>query len=133
MRGDLAFCQAIHGDVAVADCHLEGWPKRVECEMGLIGGCPVWQYRQPPDMTVHPARQVAPSDDAMSADHFGSVEFRDDPITPAFEGQPAACGLQRDERGHPMAGFFTVAHGKGEVRACKPDGTGCGPWRAVDH
>jgi hypothetical protein len=26
-----------------------------------------------------------------------------------------------------------VAHGIGNVRACKPNGAGCGPWRPFDH
>jgi hypothetical protein len=133
VRGDLAFCQAIHGDAAVADCHLEGWAKRVECEMELLGGCPVWQYRQPPDTAVRACHQVEDDPARMSCDHFGDVVHRDDPLTPAFEGQPASCGLQRDELGHPAAGFFVVAHGAGEVRACRPDGQGCSPFRAVDH
>jgi len=97
--------------------------------MLLIGGCPVWQFSG-----VGGTIPCVDNQDAeASCDHFGNVEFRDDPKTPAFEGQPAACGLQRDEHG-PVAGFFMVAHGKGKVRACKPDGTvGCGPWVDVDH
>lgn len=138
VHGDPEFCKAIHG-VAIDDCHLEGWPSRVQCEMELIGGCPVWQFSRD-EAVVIPC--VDDQDALASCDHFGSVEYRDDPKTPTtgdslktlqgFEGRPLACGLQRDIHG-PVAGFFTVAHGKGQVRACKPDGTGCGPWRPVDH
>ena len=139
VHGDPEFCRLIHG-VSVNDCHLEGWPKRVECEMELIRGCPIWQFTVDAGMTVEPCvdNQTA----WCSCDHFGSVEYRDDPQTPTtgdtlltlqgFEGRPLECGLQRDAYG-PMAGFFTVAHGTGQVRACKPDGGGCGPWRPFDH
>ncbi len=129
--GDKEFCYAIHG-VYDIECHLEGLANRVQAEMELINGCPIWQYRQPPDLTVRSCLQVG-DDGKMSCDHFGSVEHRDDPITPAFEGQPIECGLQRDGRKNPMAGFWTVAHGKGQVRACRPDGDGCGPWVEVEH
>lgn len=140
VQGDPEFCRLIHG-VAINDCHLEGLPKRVKCEMELIHGCPVWQFTVDGGSSAHPCvddQDVAP----FSCDHFGNVEFRDDPKTPTtgdtlatlrgFEGQPLECGFQRDIHG-PMAGFFTVAHGKGQIRACKPDGKGCGPWRGVDH
>jgi hypothetical protein len=139
VHGDPEFCRLIHGE-AINDCHLEGWSKRVECEMELIGGCPVWQFTADGGTTV----EACVDDQAAwaSCDHFGSVEYRDDPQTPTtgdtlstlqgFEGRPLVCGLQRDAHG-PMAGFFTVAHGVGHVRACKPDGAGCGPWRPFDH
>lgn len=134
VRGDLLFCQAIHGPAAVADCHLDGWPQRTACEMELLaGGCPVAQYKQDWDTTIRACLQVEDDERRMSCDHFGSVEFRDDPITPAFEGQPAQCGEQRDAAGNPMAGFFMVAHGKGYVRFCTPALDGCGPWVSVDH
>jgi len=130
VRGDKLFCQMIHGDVAVADCHLEGWPKRSECEMELLGGCPIWQYKSPQGDAFLCQQEPA----EVSCDHFGNVEFRDDPMTPlVFEGQPKECGKQRDGRGDPMAGFFVIAHGKSELRACRPDGQGCGPWRPFDH
>lgn len=129
VKGDPAFCQMIHG-VAVNDCHLEGWGKRSACEMELIGGCPVWQYAM--DIGAggigepRGCRQ-APHPDA-SCDHWGDPVNRDDPQTPAFEGTPAECGLQRDPAGDPMAGFFVIGHGIASFRACKPDGRGCGPW-----
>lgn len=128
VKGDPAFCQMIHG-VAIDDCHLEGWSGRVRCEMELIGGCPIWQFSldaKTPQPCVDDQYAKA------SCDHFGSVEYRDDPKTPEFEGEPKECGLQRDIHG-PIAGFFTVAHGKAYVRACKPDGKGCGPWKGFDH
>lgn len=131
VRGDKAFCQAIHGDVAVADCHLEGWPKRSACEMELIGGCPIWQYRLPTSEAVFLCQQQ-PAE--VSCDHFGSVTHRDDPATPnVFEGEPKECGKQRDGRGDPVAGFFIIAHGRAEIRACRPDGKNCGPFLAFDH
>lgn len=131
--GDPAFCLIIHG-VNTNDCHLEGWSMRTQCEMKLINGCPIWQSQTDTDPT---ARVCSDGDNGLgeagiSCDHFGSVEYRDDPKTPVFEGKPVECGEQRDQYG-PMAGFFTVAHGLGRVRACKPDGQGCSPWRAVDH
>jgi hypothetical protein len=139
VRGDPEFCRLIHG-VWVDDCRLEGWPRRVECEMELIHGCPIWQF------TVDGGKTFEPCVDNPSAqarcDHFGSIEYPDDPQTPTtggtletlrgFEGRPLECGLQRDAHG-PMAGFFTVAHGIGNVRACKPDQAGCGPWWPFDH
>ena len=139
VKGDPEFCQLIHG-VWVNDCHLDGWPERVECEMELMRGCPIWQFTADGGTTI----ESCVDDQAAwaSCDHFGSVEYRDDPQTPTtgdtlatlqgFEGRPLECGLQRDAYG-PMAGFFTVAHGVGHVRACKPDGAGCGPWQPFDH
>jgi hypothetical protein len=125
VHGDPEFCRLIHG-VEVADCHLEGWLRRAECEMELARGCPVWQYTMDQGASIWPCRQ-APHPE-MSCDHWGDPVDRDDPQTPAFEGRPAACGLQRDAAGDPKAGFFVIAHGLGQVRACLPDGTGCGPW-----
>lgn len=139
VRGDLAFCQAIHGPAAGADCHLDGMPPpwtTLGCELELLGktiskrqACPVWEYRV--------AGVTGPCVDdqgaKISCDHFGRAGGgRDDPKTPAFEGEPEVCGMQRDAHG-PKAGFFTVAHGLGQVRACRPDGAGCGPWVSVDH
>ena len=141
VRGDLAFCQAIHGTGpnVVADCHLDGMPApwtTLGCELELLGmsahkpqACPVWRYRSGGWEGPCSDNQNA----QMSCDHFGSSGGgRDDPKTPAFEGEPTVCGEQRDAFG-PMAGFFVVAHGLGEVRACRPDWGGCSPWRPVDH
>jgi len=138
VKGDPEFCRLIHG-VAINDCHLEGWPKRVQCEMELMDGCPIWQYTVD-GTTIHGCFDNRTA--AASCDHFGSVGHQDDPQTPTtgdtiwtlrgFEGLPLECGLQRNAYG-PMAGFFTVAHGIGYVRACKPDKAGCGPWRPFDH
>jgi hypothetical protein len=125
VRGSREWCAAAGHANASADCHLEGWEPRLDCELKLLGGkCQIWQYSQDGGSTWKPCLQEAP-DGAMSCDHFGDVRFRDDPNTAPFEGQPAVCGLQRDERGDPMAGIFIIAHGKGKVRACLPDGTGC--------
>lgn len=131
VAGDPAFCEAIHG-VPDTDCHLEGWPTRTACELELAGGCPVWQYRV--GELIRPCLQTA-NEPALSCDHFGSppADMRDDPQTPQFEGKPAECGVQRDARGEPKAGFFIIAHGLGSVRACLPDGTNCSGWIAVDH
>jgi hypothetical protein len=107
--------------------------------MELMSGCPIWQY------TTNGTTVLGCFDDraaAASCDHFGSVGHQDDPQTPTtgdslatlrgFEGLPLECGLRRNAFG-PMAGFFTVAHGIGNVRACKPNGAGCGPWQPFDH
>ena len=132
IHGDQEMCMMIHG-VSVNDCHFEGMQgDRAACEMYLVkkqtgakGGCPIWQYLK--DGTVYPCHQ-APHPD-QSCDHFGDPVYRDDPQTPdVFEGNPAVCGLQRDEAGDPMAGFFIIAHGKFQTRACLPDGSNCGPW-----
>lgn len=127
--GDPVFCYMIHG-VNTNDCHLEGWTMRSQCEMELIKGCPIWQYQT----DANPAWRKCSDDqnDDASCDHFGSVEQRDDPKTPEFEGAPAECGKQVDEHG-PMAGFFTIAHGEGRVRACRPDGDRCSPARPFSH
>jgi hypothetical protein len=139
VHGDPEFCRLIHG-VAINDCHLEGWPRRAQCEMELMHGCPIWQFTVDGGTTAQPC--VDNHAARASCDHFGSVEYRDDPQTPTtgdsiwtlkgFEGRPLECGLQRNAYG-PMAGFFTVAHGVGYVRACQPNGAGCGPWRPFDH
>ena len=130
VKGDPEFCRLIHG-TPENDCHLEGWPQRTACEMELMGGCPIWQCRTSshPD----PLRCLQPQHPVCSCDHWGTAGgAQDDPHTPEYEGQPAECGDQRVD-GSPAAGFYTVARGKGDVRACKPDGTGCGPWRIFDR
>jgi hypothetical protein len=150
VQGDPGFCFAIHGEM-VNDCHLEGWrgpagndpTARSRCEMQLLGGCPVWQFTvQNPAAGAIVLRCSDNHSAGMSCDHFGDPVFRDDPQTPTtgdtletlqgFEGKPLECGLQRDMFG-PYAGFFTIAHGKGWVRACRPDWQECGQWRAIDH
>lgn len=141
VHGDPEFCFLIHG-VRIDDCHLEGWPRKNECEMELIGGCPRWEF------TVDKEKVYACHDDRealASCDHFGTQPNQDDPATKTtgdslqtlrgFEGRPLACGLQRDEFG-PMAGFFTVAHGAAYVRSCAPidpESKHCGPWNHFDH
>jgi hypothetical protein len=126
-------CTALYGP-GVTDCHLEalGQPGNWRCSWYLIGGCPVWQYSLDKKKA-----EVCDEDDhrdmVMSCDHFGTQPAQDDPTTKnVFEGLPALCGEQRDIHG-PIAGFFTVAHGKGFVRACSTDYKICGPWIAVDH
>lgn len=136
--GDPELCMAVHG-VQTQDCHLDGMPApwtTVGCEMALLGAtvgkaeaCPIWQYRS--------GGWAGPCVDdqgaAMSCDHFGKAGGPfDDPKTPAFEGEPRVCGEQRGQYG-PIAGFFTIAHGKGEVRVCRPDGLECGTYLSVDH
>lgn len=146
VHGDTAFCQAIHG-VSENDCHLEGWPQRVACEIYLIGGCPVWQFKTNDSPSLYLCHDDHNA--LASCDHFGNPIDRDDPQTPTFgntlatltgfEGEPKQCGLQRDNFG-PMAGYFVIAHGGPrdcdkvtgpfyQIRACKTDYTGCGPWR----
>lgn len=130
VSGDPEFCQMIHG-TPVNDCHLEGWPQRSACEMELMGGCPIWQCRTSsyPD----PMQCLQPAHPICSCDHWGTAGgAQDDPHTDAYEGLPYECSYQQDG-GFPSAGFYTVARGKGDVRACKPDGTGCGPWRFFDR
>lgn len=136
VRGDFAFCAAVGADGA-SDCHLEGvaQPGRAACEMYLAGGCPIWFYRQG-DGPIRRLRQDEPDENAMSGDHWGSPPGyqRDDPQTPAFEGWPSECGLQRDSDGNPAAGFFAIVHGAGQARACLPNSPGtCSPWVDVDH
>src|SRR3972149_4861382 len=81
--------------------------------------CPVWQYVPPaqPITDVYPCRDD--HDAPATCDHFGSPQYLDDPATPAFEGMPRECGQQRDQFG-PIAGFMTIAHGKGKIRGCVP-------------
>ena len=132
VRGDREFCRLIHG-VDTNDCHLEGWPNRDRCERFLARGCPVWRYRSGSEQgRCHDDRVSA----AVSCDHFGDPVHRDDPQTPEFEGEPKACGLQRDEFG-PMAGFFTMPQCPGAprecaVQACLPGDSGCSGFVIVD-
>lgn len=132
VHGDPDFCLAIHG-VPASDCHLEGWPKRLECELELIGGCPEFEYRaggaDPWGLCKATGSQ------AVTCDHFGNTIDRDDPQTPEFEGQPKVCANQRDPEGRPKAGFFMVAHGIGQIRACAPshDPATCGDPKLVDY
>ncbi len=140
VKGDTEFCRLIHGE-SINDCHLEGWPKRVECEYFLLGGnCPVWEYESNGVIYLcHDDHNAI-----ASCDHFGNPVYRDDPQTPTtgdtletlrgFEGEPKICGLHRDSFG-PYQGYFIIAHGKASIRACRPDRDNdtCGPWRAFDH
>lgn len=141
VHGDTEFCRLIHG-VPNNDCHLEGWPKKAECEYFLLdNNCPVWEY------TVDGKTVYNCSDNQSalaSCDHFGNPTYRDDPKTPTtgdtlatlsgFEGEPKFCGLHRDAYG-PYQGFFTIAHGKASVRACVSHSSPntCGPWQKFDH
>ena len=147
VTGDPQFCYLIHG-VPVNDCHLEGWVSRAACEIALLGkfvgkpyACPVWEYKTSdnpiPHLCVDDTNPALPA----SCDHFGDPVNRDDPKTPTtgdtletlqgFEGRPLECGLQRDSHG-PIAGFFVIAHGKGDLRACRPDGLECSPWKPFE-
>jgi len=141
--GDPAFCEAIHGQPNLPQCHLEGWQTRQACEIELMGGCQTWRYRSGTEGGVCHDDRV---DAAVSCDHFGSAgAAHDDPNTPTtgdtlatlqgFEGTPPACGLQRDAYG-PNAGPWTMPQCTGgrscEVAACLPDGTGCSPYLTVD-
>lgn len=140
VKGDAEFCRLIHGE-PLTDCHLEGWPKRAECEYYLLGNnCPIWEYTDGTNIYLCHDDQSA----LASCDHFGNPVYRDDPKTPTtgntletlkgFEGEPKVCGLHRDAFG-PYEGFFTVAHGKAQLRACTQnrDPKTCGPWKAFDH
>jgi hypothetical protein len=140
-------CIFIHGNpVNPNQCHLEGLDSkgysRVACEMAIIekesggaGKCPVgiWQT------VSHPGENKCLQDDpyetgGMSCDHFGNTVTRDDPNTPEFEGLPSECGRQRDETGKPKAGFFWIAHGDGEIKACLPNYESCSrSWVKVVH
>jgi hypothetical protein len=131
VHGDPEMCRLIHG-VAVEDCHFDGLGnKRAACEIELLHGCPIWQYRTAGNAA--PRRCLQPDHPEVSCDHWGTPGgAQDDPKTPAYEGLPTECGAQRVD-GLPAAGFYTVAHGLGDIRACRPDGGGCGPWRAFER
>lgn len=133
-------CTKIHGNpVNPNSCHLEGHTNRQACEIAVmkrVGGaaCPIFRFRTAAHPDGEACLQIDPYETGgMSCDHFGNTEVRDDPITAPFEGLPAECGAQRDSAGHPMAGYFAIAHGDGEVQACLPNGSGCGRWTRVIH
>lgn len=140
VKGDAEFCFLIHGS-SINDCHLEGWPKREECEYYLLdNNCPVWEYMS--NGTIYLCNDNHSA--IASCDHFGNPAHRDDPQTPTtgdtlenlrgFEGEPKSCGLHRDSFG-PYQGYFIIAHGIGQVRACRPDRDDktCGPWKPFNH
>lgn len=140
VKGDPELCRLIHGE-SINDCHLEGWPKRAECEYYLLGNnCPVWEYMSNGIVYLCNDDHSA----IASCDHFGNPINRDDPQTPTtgdtlenlrgFEGEPKVCGLHRDAFG-PYQGYFTVAHGNGKLRACKPDRNPdtCSEWKGFNH
>lgn len=135
--GDPLFCKMIHG-IGRPNCHLEGWHKRLECEMELLGkyvnkkqACPIWKYKVGDEWMVC---KQAPHK-IVSCDHWGNTAYRDDPMTPeVFEGEPGVCAQQRDANNDPNAGFFIIAHGAAQVIACRPDGKGCSREAVeVDH
>lgn len=121
----------------VAEGNTTMKPDRQTRELELMGGCPTWQFYTATRGSASeplPCLEVDPYDTGgMSCDHFGTQPHQDDPKTAAFEGEPAVCGAQRDADGHPKAGFFTVAHGDGWVRACDAVGDHCGNWVRVVH
>ena len=125
---DPDFCFAIHG-VRTDRCHLEGWPQRKACELELMGGCPVWQWSESPAGPWAQCKQNGSQ--AVTCDHFGTTQVRDDPQTIFYEGPPE-CAAQRDAEGNPNAGWFMVAHGKGFVRACTPGGSCSDDPKPVD-
>lgn len=129
VEGDPEFCFLISG-VRSSSCHLEGWGKRVECEMELLGGCPTHQYRVPNGEWKTCYSNPHPE---INCDHLGSTEARDDPQTKdVFEGRPAECALQKSADGKLKGGFFMIPHGLGETRSCDAKGENCGICRLVD-
>jgi hypothetical protein len=137
VTGDPDLCEKIHG-VRVNRCHLEGWPKRLDCELELLGktvgkpqACPVWEYAKSQTGYFTSCVERA-GDPAVTCDHFGTTALRDDPATDVFEGYPTVCSFQRDPAGDPTAGFFMIAHGTGYIRACLPNHTGCADPIFVD-
>ena len=154
VEGDSALCLLLHGQ-AVNKCHFDSSVfsaplQRAGYEMAVMGGarvgvvgvgprCQVWQYLA--NGKVWPCNDD--HDAIASCDHMGRPQVIDDPQTPTtgesletlqgFEGEPKECGLMRNEFG-PYAGFFTIAHGKAQVRSCLPlDNSVCGPWREFDR
>lgn len=124
---DPEFCRLIHG-VSTRSCHLDGWPRRFECEYKLMGGCTTWEFSVGSDWETC---FMPPTNVGINCDHHGSAgKALDDPKTPPFEGTPAICGLQRDASGFPTAGPFIIAHGLGKVRACDAKGENCGMCRS---
>jgi hypothetical protein len=126
LRGSAKCCADLGHLNPSSDCHLEGYggansPKRQACELELLGGrCPIWKGRC---YSATPKAEECP----ITFDHEGNTTYRDDPQTPdVFEGQPAECAKL------PDSGFFVIAAGRGFVKACKPDGTGCSGEHAVD-
>lgn len=167
INGDQELCEQLHHvPVPGGDCHFDsdvwtgpydGALMRATYEGLVYAGArdglpvparplgPVWQYKSGLEFgRCHDQREGV----LVSCDHFGSafVDGRDDPQTPAFEGQPPWLRDQRDAFG-PFAGFFTVPqltpNVPASVRACAPlselSGPGdaapkdsCGPWLLVD-
>jgi len=167
IMGDPELCEQLH-HVAVpsGDCHFDsdvwtgpydGSLMRATYEGLVYAGArdgltvpdhplgPVWQYKSGTEFgRCHDQREGV----LVSCDHFGSafVDGRDDPQTPAFEGQPPWLVDQHDQFG-PFSGFFMIPQvtpgAPAYVRACAPlselSGPGdaapkdsCGPWLLVD-
>ena len=145
VAGDPEFCEAIHHKPGLINCHLEGWPKRLACEMELLGksigkvqACPIWKFRAPGANAFEQCFESPHP--VMSCDHWGSAGgARDDPKTPEYTGEPAQCGEQRGPDGRVDAAFWIIANGAACVSACRPDGGGCSHDRPaagcveVDH
>lgn len=116
------------------NCHFEGWKTQQRCERYLIkkfgdgkGECPIWWARTPAN-GVFRCREDDPNGNSMSCDHFGSADKRDNPKTTEFEGKPEVCGLQRDDKGKPEAGFFTIVLGNGDYGASLPGASAPDTW-----
>jgi hypothetical protein len=129
-RGSEACCRDLGHQNTSSDCHAEGFPQRQAAELEALGGaCNIFQASVDGKAWF---RCEDNRDAPLSCDHFGNTTKRDDPQTPdVYEGEPKVCAKQAGAFGF-NAGFFAIAHGKGYVRACRPDGGGCSSPRAVD-
>jgi hypothetical protein len=115
--------------VSVNDCHLEGLPRRVECEVELLGGCPVWQFSRD-------KKAVSQCHDDQGAwascDHYGTQPAQDDPQT--NHGNTIACADSRVGRScagcAASSGLCRVTRWPTAMRmsGLQADWTGCGPW-----
>lgn len=139
IRNSPTTCLALNpADPDPQSCHFEGWRTQQRCERYLIkrfgdgkSECPIWWAQTSANGTFR-CREDDPFGNSMSCDHFGSADAdkRDDPKTAAFEGLPAACGLQRDSHGKPEAGFFAIVLGAGRVGASLPGAAAPDNWVA---
>jgi len=136
VENDPAFCELIHHKPGIMSCHMEGWPKAASCAAALAGGCPVYEYRY--NGVIEGPCQNAVGH-PIGCHHFD----RDDPQTPlvynpdgsisGYEGTQPMC-LRQTNDGGPLAGWFTVASGRGEVRVCTSNNPKeCSDWVEVDH
>lgn len=116
-----AYCEKMTGIDGVTDCKVnpEGSGQDACDTEFLDQPCPTWQFYNAGKWEVCTPKPH----DVISCDHFDHYN----------EVPPYTGNCQKFPDGSPSGGFFTIAHGKGKIRACDKSGTVCSEPVDVDY